>query len=225
MAPALWASSVWESEGFDDAHRRATALRAEQFYGRYANPTVRSFEEVIAELEGAVHDAQLGQFEDASIRIDFERGQFLQAIGKIQVAVGIIRAPLSPAILGFVADADERENVFGHVLGHFPIGHALPVVVGVRTRTRAHAIVSIPVAAASALAELRECDPDSPGHKACCQGELPAGSERMDHPTKLRKRCGHAKVKDQIDAPVEYPAARLSTPSRRKHRRRRFFSE
>ena len=53
MAPALWASSVWESEGFDDAHRRATALRAEQFYGRYANPTVRSFEEVIAELEGA----------------------------------------------------------------------------------------------------------------------------------------------------------------------------
>ena len=28
-------------------------MRAEQFYGRYANPTVRSFEEVIAELEGA----------------------------------------------------------------------------------------------------------------------------------------------------------------------------
>ena len=37
----------------DDAHRRATALRADHFYGRYANPTVRSFEEVIAELEGA----------------------------------------------------------------------------------------------------------------------------------------------------------------------------
>jgi len=37
----------------EDAHRRATALRADQFYGRYANPTVRSFEEVIAELEGA----------------------------------------------------------------------------------------------------------------------------------------------------------------------------
>jgi cystathionine beta-lyase/cystathionine gamma-synthase len=53
MAPALWASSVWESAGFDDAHRRATALRADEFYGRYANPTVRSFEEAIAELEGA----------------------------------------------------------------------------------------------------------------------------------------------------------------------------
>ena len=53
MAPALWASTVWESDGFDDAHRRATALRADEFYGRYANPTVRSFEQVIAELEGA----------------------------------------------------------------------------------------------------------------------------------------------------------------------------
>ncbi len=37
----------------DDAHRRATRLRADEFYGRYANPTVRSFEEVVAELEGA----------------------------------------------------------------------------------------------------------------------------------------------------------------------------
>ncbi len=53
MAPALWASSVWESDGFDDAHRRATSMRADEFYGRYANPTVRSFEQAIAELEGA----------------------------------------------------------------------------------------------------------------------------------------------------------------------------
>ena len=53
MAPPLWASSVWESTCLDDAHRRATALRADEFYGRYANPTVRSFEQAIAELEGA----------------------------------------------------------------------------------------------------------------------------------------------------------------------------
>ena len=53
LAPALWASSVWESGSMDDAHRRAISLRADEFYGRYANPTVRSFEEVIAELEGA----------------------------------------------------------------------------------------------------------------------------------------------------------------------------
>jgi cystathionine beta-lyase/cystathionine gamma-synthase len=53
MAPALWASSVWESSSFDDAHRRATGLRSDEFYGRYANPTVGAFEEAIAELEGA----------------------------------------------------------------------------------------------------------------------------------------------------------------------------
>jgi cystathionine beta-lyase/cystathionine gamma-synthase len=53
MAPALWASSVWESTCLDDAHRRATGLRSDEFSGRYANPTVRSFEQAIAELEGA----------------------------------------------------------------------------------------------------------------------------------------------------------------------------
>lgn len=37
----------------DDAHRRATGMRSQEFYGRYANPTVRSFEEAIADLEGA----------------------------------------------------------------------------------------------------------------------------------------------------------------------------
>ena len=53
LAPALWASSTWESEGLDDATRRATAVRHGDFYSRYANPTVRSFEEAMAELEGA----------------------------------------------------------------------------------------------------------------------------------------------------------------------------
>jgi cystathionine beta-lyase/cystathionine gamma-synthase len=37
----------------DDAHRRATSVRADEFYGRYANPTVRSFERAIADLEQA----------------------------------------------------------------------------------------------------------------------------------------------------------------------------
>jgi cystathionine beta-lyase/cystathionine gamma-synthase len=53
LAPALWASSTWESEGLDDAHRRATAVRHGDFYSRYSNPTVRSFERAMAELEGA----------------------------------------------------------------------------------------------------------------------------------------------------------------------------
>ncbi len=53
MATPLWSSSVWESAGLDDANTRATGLRASEFYGRYANPTVTEFENAIAELEGA----------------------------------------------------------------------------------------------------------------------------------------------------------------------------
>lgn len=53
LAPALWASSVWESTDLVDANRRATTLRSTEFYGRYANPTVSSFEEAVAALEGA----------------------------------------------------------------------------------------------------------------------------------------------------------------------------
>ncbi len=53
LAPALWASSTWQSSGLDDAHRRATSVRHGDFYSRYANPTVRSFEAAVAELEGA----------------------------------------------------------------------------------------------------------------------------------------------------------------------------
>jgi cystathionine beta-lyase/cystathionine gamma-synthase len=53
LAPALWASSTWESAGLDDAHHRATSVRHGDFYSRYANPTVQQFEHAIAELEGA----------------------------------------------------------------------------------------------------------------------------------------------------------------------------
>ena len=53
LAPALWASSTWEADGLDDAHRRATTIRHDGFYSRYSNPTVRSFEDAMAELEGA----------------------------------------------------------------------------------------------------------------------------------------------------------------------------
>ncbi len=53
LAPALWASSVWESGDMHDARRRATGVRSGEFYGRYANPTVASFEDAVAALEGA----------------------------------------------------------------------------------------------------------------------------------------------------------------------------
>ena len=53
LAPALWASSVWQSADMRDARRRATGVRSGEFYGRYANPTVASFEEAVSVLEGA----------------------------------------------------------------------------------------------------------------------------------------------------------------------------
>ena len=48
LAPALWATTTWESDGLADANRRATGTRVGEFYSRYANPTVRSFEEAVA---------------------------------------------------------------------------------------------------------------------------------------------------------------------------------
>ena len=53
LATPLWGSSTWQTGGLDDTRRRATALRAGEFYSRYANPTVRAFEEAMADMEGA----------------------------------------------------------------------------------------------------------------------------------------------------------------------------
>ena len=53
LAPPLWGTSTWQSSGLDDTRKRAVGTRADEFYSRYANPTVRAFEEAVADLEGA----------------------------------------------------------------------------------------------------------------------------------------------------------------------------
>lgn len=53
LAAPLWPSSVWVTPTLDDARQMATGTRAEQFYSRFANPTVSAFESAVAELEGA----------------------------------------------------------------------------------------------------------------------------------------------------------------------------
>jgi cystathionine beta-lyase/cystathionine gamma-synthase len=53
LAPTLWASTAWTSTDASDARRRASSLRAPDFYSRYANPTVTAFEQSVADLEGA----------------------------------------------------------------------------------------------------------------------------------------------------------------------------
>ena len=52
LAPALWASSTWDTTDLDGTHAGATTVHGTGFYSRYANPTVQSFEQVIAKLEG-----------------------------------------------------------------------------------------------------------------------------------------------------------------------------
>jgi cystathionine beta-lyase/cystathionine gamma-synthase len=49
----LWASSVWTNGDLTSARRSSTGTRAQQFYSRYANPTVAAFEDAVASLEGA----------------------------------------------------------------------------------------------------------------------------------------------------------------------------
>lgn len=53
LSPAMWPSTVWSSNGLDATKASATALRSDEFYGRYANPTVGQFERAVAHLEGA----------------------------------------------------------------------------------------------------------------------------------------------------------------------------
>jgi cystathionine beta-lyase/cystathionine gamma-synthase len=52
LAPALWASSTWDTNDVDGTNAAAKKQHTAGFYSRYANPTVQSFEQAIAELEG-----------------------------------------------------------------------------------------------------------------------------------------------------------------------------
>ena len=53
LAAPLWATSTFEMATMEESLRIATSLRPSRFYSRYGNPTVRAFEEAVAELEGA----------------------------------------------------------------------------------------------------------------------------------------------------------------------------
>ena len=53
LAPTLWPSTTWQSAGLDDSTKHALSTHKNGNYARYSNPTVRSFEEAVAALEGA----------------------------------------------------------------------------------------------------------------------------------------------------------------------------
>jgi cystathionine beta-lyase/cystathionine gamma-synthase len=53
LAPILWGTSVFVTPTLEDARRMSTRPRAERFYSRYSNPSVKAFEDAVAALEGA----------------------------------------------------------------------------------------------------------------------------------------------------------------------------
>ena len=53
LAPTIWTSTTWQSNGLDDTSKAATSIHKTGNYARYSNPSVRDFERAVAELEGA----------------------------------------------------------------------------------------------------------------------------------------------------------------------------
>lgn len=53
LAPLVWASSTFEMTSLADGRSQAMRPRTTRFYGRHGNPSVRAFEDAVAELEGA----------------------------------------------------------------------------------------------------------------------------------------------------------------------------
>jgi cystathionine beta-lyase/cystathionine gamma-synthase len=53
LAPILWATTTFVTPTVEEGRRMATMAGPNRFYSRYGNPTVRGFEDAIAELEEA----------------------------------------------------------------------------------------------------------------------------------------------------------------------------
>lgn len=53
LAPILWATTTFVTPTVEDGRRMATQVGESRFYSRYGNPTVKAFEDAVADLEGA----------------------------------------------------------------------------------------------------------------------------------------------------------------------------
>jgi len=52
LAPILWATSTFTADSVPEARDLAVDSHSTRFYTRYGNPTVKAFEDVVADLEG-----------------------------------------------------------------------------------------------------------------------------------------------------------------------------
>ena len=53
LSPSLWTSTTYETASNAEARSMAKSTRATRFYSRHGNPSVRAFEDAVAEMEGA----------------------------------------------------------------------------------------------------------------------------------------------------------------------------
>jgi cystathionine beta-lyase/cystathionine gamma-synthase len=53
LAPALYPTTTFVTRSVAEGRRMATSVAEPRFYSRYGNPTVKAFEDAVAELEGA----------------------------------------------------------------------------------------------------------------------------------------------------------------------------
>ena len=60
LATPIWPSTTWELPDADTAAEMATSPRSTEFYGRNGTPTVQSFADAVAELEGAEAGLAMG---------------------------------------------------------------------------------------------------------------------------------------------------------------------
>ena len=59
--------------------------------------------------------------------IDLQRRELLQSKAEVEITIGIVRRPASPAAVRVVAQSDEREDVVLEALVDFPFGNSIAV--------------------------------------------------------------------------------------------------
>ena len=69
----------------------------------------------------------IGQFENAPVRIDLERRELLQTVRKVEIAVGKVGRPPTPASGRVVLDAHERKDILLERRIDLPRRHAIAV--------------------------------------------------------------------------------------------------
>jgi cystathionine beta-lyase/cystathionine gamma-synthase len=100
LAPTIWPSTTFEIGSPETASRIARTPRVPKFYARHGNPSVRAFEDAIAELEGAEASLAFGSgmgalsaailaFCPTGSHVIAQQQMYLQYLGVVAARLGI----------------------------------------------------------------------------------------------------------------------------------------